>query len=53
MAIIEKSGRGMGWTDGDLGHGPAYAFTTPDGHILEIYYETEWYEPPPELNARP
>ncbi len=48
-AVIEKSGRGKGWTDGDLGHGPAYAFTTPDGHNLEIYYETEWYKPPPEL----
>jgi catechol 2,3-dioxygenase len=48
-AAIEKSGRGKGWTDGDLGHGPAYAFTTPDGHALEIYYETEWYKPPPEL----
>ena len=48
-AAIEKSGRGKGWTDGDLGHGPAYAFTTPDGHNMEIYYETEWYKPPPEL----
>ena len=41
--IIEKAGTGKGWTDGDLGHGPAYAFTTPDGHPMEIYYETEWY----------
>ena len=49
VGVIEKSGRGKGWTDGDLGHGPAYAFTTPDGHGMEIYYETEWYKPPPEL----
>ncbi len=21
----------------------------PDGHVIELYYETEWYEPPPEL----
>jgi catechol 2,3-dioxygenase len=48
-AIIEKSGRGKGWTDGDLGHGRSYAFTTPDGHNFEIYYETEWYAPPPAL----
>jgi catechol 2,3-dioxygenase len=47
--IIEQTGFGKGWTDGDLGHGPAYAFTTPDGHNMEIYYETEWYTPPPEL----
>ena len=40
---------GKGWTDGDLGHGPAYAFTTPDGHNMELYWETEWYKAPPEL----
>ena len=49
VAIIERSGLGKGWTDGDVGHGPAYAFATPDGHQMEVYYETEWYAPPPEL----
>jgi catechol 2,3-dioxygenase len=48
-AVIEASGLGTGWTDGDLGHGPAYAFTTPDGHGMELYYETEWYTAPAEL----
>ena len=49
VAIIERGGTGKGWTDGDLGHGPAYAFTTPDGHNMELYWETEWYKAPPEL----
>jgi catechol 2,3-dioxygenase len=49
VAIIERGGTGIGWTDGDLGHGAAYAFTTCDGHRMEIYYETEWYKAPPEL----
>jgi len=49
VAIIETAGFGTGWTDGDLGHGPAYAFTTTDGHAMEIYYDTEWYAPPPAL----
>ena len=49
VGIIEKAGSGKGWTEGDLGHGPAYAFVTPDGHNMEIYYETEWYKPPPDL----
>lgn len=44
VAAIEAAGLGKGWTDGDLGHGPAYAFKTPDGHNVEIYYETEWYQ---------
>jgi catechol 2,3-dioxygenase len=49
VKVIEASGQGKGWTEGDLGHGRAYAFTTPDGHNMEIYYETEWYAAPPEL----
>jgi catechol 2,3-dioxygenase len=49
VGIIERSGVGKGWHDGDLGHGRAYAFTTPDGHNMEVYYDTEWYRPPPAL----
>ena len=49
VAVIDRAGLGTGWIDGDLGHGRAYAFHTPDGHNMEIYYETEWYEAPPEL----
>jgi catechol 2,3-dioxygenase len=46
---LESMGRGVGWVDGDMGHGKAYRATDPDGHIFEIYYETRWYEAPPEL----
>jgi len=51
-AIIEHSGFGKGWHDGDLGHGRTYAFTTTDGHKMELYYETECYEAPPELKPK-
>ena len=46
---IEAAGRGDGWIDGDYGHGPAYRFTDPDGHVFEVLYEADRYEPPPEL----
>ena len=49
VAIIEAAGLGKRWVEDEVGHGPAYAFTTPDGHAMEVYYETEWYTPPPEL----
>ena len=49
VAALKGSGYDIGWTDGDLGHGPAFAFHDPDGHKVEIYYETEWYRAPPEL----
>jgi len=46
---IEATGRGEGWIEGDHGHGPAYRFTDPDGHVCELFYEADRYEPPPEL----
>jgi catechol 2,3 dioxygenase len=49
VAAIEATGLGIGWIDGDVGHGPAYRFTDPDGHVFELLYEVERYSPPPEL----
>ena len=49
VAAIEAAGRGIGWRDGDPGYGPTYVFTDPDGHKLGLYYESERYSPPPEL----
>jgi catechol 2,3-dioxygenase len=43
---IEAMGCGVGWSDGDLGHGRAYRFKSPDGHLFELYYETRKYQPP-------
>jgi catechol 2,3-dioxygenase len=52
VKAIEASGLGEGWIEGDHGHGPAYRFTDPDGHPLEIFYESERYVPPDELRPR-
>jgi len=49
VAALTGSGYEIGWTEGDLGHGPAFAIRDPDGHAIELYYETEWYTAPPEL----
>ena len=49
VARIEASGLGIGWQEGDAGIGPTYLFRDPDGHELELYWETEWYRPPAEL----
>jgi catechol 2,3-dioxygenase len=46
---IERTGLGIGWIDGDHGHGPAYRFTDPDGHPMELYYETDAYVAPEHL----
>ena len=49
VAELENSGLGLGWNEHHVGHGPAYCFTDPDGHKMEIYYETEWYKAPEHL----
>ncbi|MGF6175329.1 VOC family protein [Ensifer sp. 4252] len=46
VTAIEALGAGIGWTEGDLGHGRAYRFCDPDNHVFEIYYDTRRYEPP-------
>ncbi|MEJ1159450.1 VOC family protein [Prosthecomicrobium sp. N25] len=48
VAAIEALGAGIGWTEGDLGHGPAYRFRDPDDHVFEIYFQTRKYVAPPE-----
>ncbi len=48
-AALKGSGYDVGWTDGDLGHGRTFVCRDPDGHTVELYYDTEWYEAPPEL----
>ncbi|KRA47221.1 VOC family protein [Devosia sp. Root635] len=45
VVAIEALGCGIGWIEGDEGHGRAYRFNDPDGHIFEIYYETRRAEP--------
>ncbi|HEX2304274.1 MAG TPA: VOC family protein [Gaiella sp.] len=46
---LEQAGVDGSWLDGDVGHGPAYSFHDPDGHRLEVFWESERYEPPAEL----
>jgi catechol 2,3-dioxygenase len=47
VRAIEESGyEVMGWSDGDLGHGRAFQFRDPFGHLFEIYYDTVRYQPP-------
>lgn len=51
VKVLEASGYGKGWSEGDLGHGRAYRFTTPDGHPMEILWEVEYYQTPDHLKT--
>lgn len=41
VKVLETTGLGRGWIDGDLGHGQAYQFTTPDGHLMELIWNVD------------
>jgi catechol 2,3-dioxygenase len=52
VQALDARGCGKGWIEGDIGHGRAYQFEDPDGHLMEVYYESEKYQAPPELRAK-
>lgn len=46
VAVIQASGYKVhGWVDGDLGHGRAFRFEDPFGHVFELYWDTVKYDP--------
>lgn len=52
VKVIEAKGLGIGWIDGDHGHGRAYQFQTPGGHPSEVFWDVEWYEAPGEMKSK-
>ena len=47
VKVIEASGYKIhGWVGGDLGHGQAFRFEDPFGHVFELYWDTVKYDPP-------
>lgn len=49
VAHLEENGVKGEWMAADLGHGRAYRFPSPDGHPVELYYETQFFEAPAEV----
>jgi catechol 2,3-dioxygenase len=40
---LEASGHGLGWVDPVTGHGRAYRFRGPGGHLEEVFWDVERY----------
>ncbi len=49
VADLQQHGFQGKWLESDLGHGRAFRFPSPDGHQLELYFDTKWFEAPAEL----
>lgn len=52
VQALSAQGYGKGWIDGDIGHGAAFQFTDPDGHAMELYYESQKYKAGPDQRSR-
>ena len=48
IAALRDAGAEVWTEEGSFGHGPGHRFRDPDGHVFELYYDTEWYEAPPD-----
>ena len=49
VAALKGTEFAIGWNKGDLCHGPAFVCQDPDGHKIQLYYETQWYDAPSSL----
>ncbi|MGG4454096.1 catechol 2,3-dioxygenase [Brevibacillus porteri] len=52
VQALDASGYGQKWIEGDLGHGAAYQFVTPDGHKMELLWEVEYFQAPDEQKSK-
>jgi catechol 2,3-dioxygenase len=48
---LEGTGLGRGWIEGCTGHGKAYRFESPDGHVEEIFWDVELYQAPEDQKS--
>ncbi len=46
LAALRADGVEVTPVEGSFGHGTGWRFLDPDGHPFELYWDTEWYEPP-------
>jgi catechol 2,3-dioxygenase len=46
---LETSGHGEGWVDAVTGHGQAYRFRSPGGHLEEVFWEVDRFRATGEL----
>ncbi|MEU4232368.1 catechol 2,3-dioxygenase [Nonomuraea sp. NPDC026600] len=49
VKALEHAGLTGSWVEDEPGIGPLYVTRDPDGHEIALYWESEWYQAPPEL----
>jgi catechol 2,3-dioxygenase len=49
VSRLEARGAGIGWQKPAVGHGAAYRFRSPGGHVHEVFWESDRYIAPATL----
>jgi catechol 2,3-dioxygenase len=44
VSRLEQAGVGEGWSEGQYGHGPAYRYRGPGGHVQELFWDVDRYQ---------
>jgi catechol 2,3-dioxygenase len=51
VARVEAAGAGEGWHEQSIGHGRAFRYRSPGGHLHELFWEVERFVPPPGMES--
>ena len=43
---LQDAGAAVGWRESSVGHGPAFQYRSPGGHLHELFWEVERYKAP-------
>jgi catechol 2,3-dioxygenase len=48
---LSAAGAGEAWVENSVGHGRAFRYRAPGGHLHEVFWEVERYTPPPGMES--
>lgn len=51
VAAVSEAGLGEGWFEDATGHGPAYRYRSPGGHLHELFWEVDRHVPAPGMES--
>jgi catechol 2,3-dioxygenase len=48
---LSAAGAGEAWVENSVGHGRAFRYRAPGGHLHEVFWEVDRYTPPPGMES--
>jgi catechol 2,3-dioxygenase len=51
VARLQQAGAGESWVENPVGHGPAFEYRAPGGHLHRLFWEVELYRAPSGMES--